>query len=212
MTEFATHATPRLQIGAQVVINCRYLKAAISWLFTLTMHQGLQHAIPDLPLLTTTPTAASVLGIVKARVLKLGLPSEHVTEPHTDQPSVHPLTYCRSLIPMREFPDLIRAHLSGSRRWVENDARSFPTTWPAALRLCPATSQLLFQLTISPCTKYLPQTHTSTLWHTLVRSYLGSVCIFNCRPAFRSPTSPPARLKSCSLIIHRRLAVKAVLS
>ena len=116
MTDFATHATPRLQIGAQVVINCRYLKAAISWLFTLTMHQGLQHAIPDLPLLTTTPTAASVLGIVKARVLKLGLPFEHVIEPHTDQPSVHSLTYCRSLIPMREVPDLVRAHLSGSRR------------------------------------------------------------------------------------------------
>lgn len=66
----------------------------------MTMHQGLPHAIPDLPLLTTTPTAASVLLIVKALVLKLGLPLEHVIEPHTDQLSSHSLTYCRVSMPV----------------------------------------------------------------------------------------------------------------
>jgi len=47
----------------------------------------------------------------QSSLLKLGLPLEYVTEPHTDQPSVYSLTYCHSLTPCREFPDLVRAHL-----------------------------------------------------------------------------------------------------
>lgn len=106
---------------------------------------------------------------------------------------------------MPKLPDVFPALPSALRHSPRNDARPSPHDMHVLRSPAPPATDSFFN---SPSLCTGTRHKTSALCHTLVRSYLGLLCIFNCRPASdrrqaRQPGrnlahSPPSSRQGCS--------------